>query len=349
MITKTCAIDEVPLGSMLLEDIYSSLDLLVVPSYTVITESVLSMVKRYRDEIVIGVEEIIKDNNSLAMSKYIQERAVKGVEYMHSLKNAGEVYSVAQDIASDLCEAVTDNDSIYLNLKKLHLCDEYTFKHCIDVATMGMLVGKRMGFTIEEIREIGTAGLLHDLGKLDISLDILNKPGKLTKEEFDIIKKHPVYGYKRLKSVNGISRGVLEGVLDHHENIDGSGYPRGLRGSNISRMGRVLSVVDVYDALVTERPYKSAKSPVVSYEMVLGMFNKFDCEVVNVFSSCIELYAVSTVLELSNDAKVRVVSQNIGFPHRPIVENIETGEVYDLIDINNVGLVIKDEKIEGES
>lgn len=122
-----------------------------------------------------------------------------------------------------------------------------------------------------------------------------------------------------------------QGILTHHEKFSGNGYPFGLSGEHIPMVGRILSIVDVYDALVTKRPYKSAKNPVEAYEMMLSMTGQFDINIFSVFTQTVVLYPNGTNIELFPGVRTVVAKQNAGYPTRPVLVDIKTGKTYDLL------------------
>lgn len=208
--------------------------------------------------------------------------------------------------------------------------DEYTFKHSVDVATISMILAKQLGLSQKEIYEIGVAGLLHDIGKTKIPLEILNKPGKLDDSEFAVMKQHSVFGYKMLRDNPEFSTEIPLAVLQHHEKMNGKGYPLGAAKPQITPYAKFLSVADIYDALVTERPYKKAFSQRTAVEIMMSMTNELDMTALKSFLESMILYPVGTVVELSNGEKAKVVKNNPHYILRPVVVNITNGKVYDL-------------------
>ena len=198
--------------------------------------------------------------------------------------------------------------------------------HCINVAAYCFNIGKQIG--LANVSYI--AGLLHDVGKAKIPNEILNKPGKLTDEEFEIIKNHSLYGFEILKEKNCFSPLILDGVLHHHEKMNGTGYPDCLKEEQISLFAKILSVADIYDALVTKRPYKGPISGRQALEMVLALGEELDNKVIQSFVESVILYPVDSIVELSNGEMAKVVENNKRYPMRPKVVEIQTGKIYDL-------------------
>lgn len=339
-------ISDIPLGCKLITEIKSINGAQLLPVGTVIDENALNRIKAYHGKLHIWVdieedqlieskqkEMIVRyhlEEKSYGIAESVKEQAKQGVEYLFNSGGNEESVYVAKEISNLLTDDILSSNELNININKLKISDEYTFKHSIDVAVMSSMIGKAMNLDEQKIHEITTAGILHDIGKIDISTEILNKPGKLTEEEFQKIKAHPYNGYNRLKDNKDISEDVRIGILQHHERYFGGGYPLGISGDKIGVIGRILTIADIYDALVTERPYKMAHSPIVAYEMLLAMFNNFEPNTLRVFNNIINLYAVGEIITLSNNEKCIVTSQNEGYPLRPKVRNINTNIEYDL-------------------
>lgn len=272
----------------------------------------------------------VKDKPAMALSEEVKKRVAEGMTYLFSNPYSENFVSAANTVSGDLMRAIIENNAVAVDVNALKISDEYTFKHSVDVASMAMIIARNMKMGSMDIREVGLAGLVHDLGKSRIPIDMLNKPGRLTEEEFAVMKKHPVFSYEMLKDKPGISKQVLMGVLQHHEKMGGTGYPLGIRGNGISVFARILSVVDIYDALVTERPYKAAFTPRDAVEMLLAMSRELDPDILHAFMNSVILYPVGTTLTLSNGEHVRVVENVSGQPMRPRVVELTSGKIYDL-------------------
>ena len=245
-------------------------------------------------------------------------------------------------IADDLMSAINDNDAIAIDISALKTSDEYTFKHSVDVATIAMIVAKQQGLSPKEIREIGVAGLLHDVGKTKVPIEILNKPGKLNDEEFAIIKQHSVFSYRIIKDNPAFSPAVCLGVLQHHEKINGEGYPLRVPADKINPYAKVLAVADIYDALITERPYKAAFSQREAVEIIMSMTGELDFEIMKAFLESMILYPVGSIVELSNGEKAKVVENIPHYILRPTVVGIQSGKVYRLgEDLACASIIIK--------
>ena len=271
-----------------------------------------------------------EDPAKVSLSASVRKRVAEGIQFIYNSPDSAEATQATSSIADELQNAINSNDAIALDISALKTSDEYTFKHSVDVATIAMIVAKQQGHSDQEIHEIGVAGLLHDIGKTKVPPEILNKPGRLDDQEFAVMKQHSVYGYHMVKERNEFSPAVCLGVLQHHEKINGSGYPMGVDDSKISPYARVLAVADIYDALVTERPYKAAYSQRDAVEMIMSMTMELDINSMKSFLESMILYPVDSIVELSNGEKARVVKNCPHYILRPTVVGLTSGKVYDL-------------------
>ncbi len=282
-------------------------------------------------EAIQKIEELtVKDRVKVKLSESVKKRVSEGISFLYSNTSSDELADVSQNIAGDLMKAITANDALAVDIGTLKVSDEYTFKHSVDVATMAMVVAKKYGLTDKEVFEVGVAGLLHDIGKTQLPNEILNKQGKLTDDEFSKVMQHSVYGYNIIKNKKDLREPVKVAVLQHHEKINGSGYPFGVDGSKICTYAKILAVLDIYDALVTERPYKEAYTPRDAVEMIMAMTTELDMKAMKSFLGSVILYPVDSVVNLSNGEQAKVVENYPDYILRPKVVGLQSGRVYDL-------------------
>ncbi len=284
----------------------------------------------------------VADRAKVTLSDSVKQRVSQGIQFLYSDTNSPNFTDTASNITHSLMHAISENDAVAMNIDALKVSDEYTFKHSVDVATMAMIIARKSGMSEMEIYQIGVAGLLHDVGKSQIPNEILNKAGKLTEDEFTIMKNHTLFGYKILKEKSGIPAEIMAGVLQHHEKINGRGYPLKLAGKQISSYARVLSVADIYDALVTERPYKKGFSAHDALEMIMAMTEELDVDYMRSFIDTVILYPVDSVVTLSNGERAKVVKNTPQYPMRPKVVGLKSGKVFDLAnDIKCASIIIE--------
>ncbi len=294
------------------------------------------------------IEENTKpDPKKLELSQEIKKRVNEGIQYLYNNTDSPDFVRNSENVSGELMKSIMDSDAVAVDLNTLKVSDEYTFKHSVDVAAMSIIIGKNMGLSDDELKMLGTTGLLHDVGKAKIPNEVLNKPSRLTQEEFEVIKQHSVFGYRILMEKNGFADPVLRGVLQHHEKINGKGYPMGVEGNMIHKFAKIISVADIYDALVTDRPYKKAFEKRTAVEMIMAMTAELDITVMQSFLNTVILYPVGKQLVLSNGERVKVLQNIPGYPLRPKVVSIATGKIYDLSsDIHCASLVIPADDLE---
>lgn len=283
----------------------------------------------------------VEDRAHVSLSESVKKRVSEGIQFLYSGTEDSGFAQTTGNIADELMKAMAENDAIAVDISTLKVSDEYTFKHSVDVATMAMVIAKRYGLEENLIREIGIAGLLHDVGKSKIPNEVLNKPARLTDEEFALMKQHAVFGYHILKEKNAFNDRILLGVLQHHEKLNGKGYPLGVSESKIHLFARIIAVADIYDALVTERPYKTGFSKRDAVEMIMAMTGELDIRVMQSFLGSVILYSVDSIVTLSNGEKAKVVSNSLQYPLRPTVVGLQSGRVYNLSeDIHCASILI---------
>lgn len=233
-----------------------------------------------------------------------QELFRQGVEAVREV-NVGNMVKTATDIVGEI--ATKQGQTV--DLFDLRSYDDYTFHHSVNVAVYSVIVGKKLGLNDKELQLLCEAGLTHDIGKSKISLEILNKNGKLTDEEYDEIKKHPRHSFDILSADSQVSAMVKQAVLMHHENENGSGYPLGRSGQEIPLFAKIIHAVDVYDALTSKRPYKNPYAAVDAFEYMKGGIGiLFDERVVQALQQTIPAYPPGITVSLSNGQEAIVVA-----------------------------------------
>jgi HD-GYP domain-containing protein (c-di-GMP phosphodiesterase class II) len=216
----------------------------------------------------------------------------------------------AQLMVEEITDSVSRNPSALISLARLKTTDDYTYMHSVAVCAMMVALGKQLGLDEPQTRLAGLAGLMHDLGKAAMPMEVLNKPGKLTDAEFAIIKSHPEEGHRMLLTGTGVDPAVLDVCLHHHEKTDGSGYPKGLKGAEISLFAKMGAVCDVYDAITSNRPYKAGWDPAESLRRMAEWANgHFDPQVFQAFVKSLGIYPIGSLVRLSSGRLGVVVEQ----------------------------------------
>jgi HD-GYP domain-containing protein (c-di-GMP phosphodiesterase class II) len=196
---------------------------------------------------------------------------------------------------------------------------------------MSIAIGIELGFTNEMLNDLGTAGLLHDVGKVSVPIEIITKPGRLTPEEFEAVKMHPVYAAQHLKERSLVNESIYRGIIQHHEKMDGTGYPYKLSGTQIHPYARIISVADVYDALTSNRPYRTPNPPNEAIEYIMaGMGTQFDEKVLRAFLRKVAPFPMGSTVQLSNGEKASVLKNYPDSPLRPYVMVLDSTKTYDL-------------------
>jgi putative nucleotidyltransferase with HDIG domain len=217
----------------------------------------------------------------------------------------------AQKLVEEITDSVSRNPGALISLARLKTADDYTYMHSVAVCALMIALAKQLGLDEEQTRKLGIAGLLHDLGKALMPMEVLNKPGKLTDEEFAIIKTHPEEGYKLLLSSTGADEIALDVVLHHHEKTDGSGYPKRLKDAEISLHAKMGAVCDVYDAITSNRPYKAGWDPAESLRRMAEWANgHFDPTVFQAFVKSLGIYPIGSLVKLKSGRLGLVIEQS---------------------------------------
>ncbi len=235
-----------------------------------------------------------------------------------------------KSVAKKIVEQILNNGVLSLDLMDLRSFDGYTYAHSVNVAVIACIIGLGMDLSEGDLEQLVMAGLLHDMGKLVIPREILNKPSRLTHDEYEVMKSHAELSYEIIKERWDISAQVKAAVLCHHENEDGSGYPAGKEGDELSELTKILHVADVYDALVSRRPYKEPYSPYEACEYLMGGGGiMFDSRVVEALLLHVPFYPKGTQVTLS-DGREGIIVENAGIRNlRPLLRLLD-GTMLDL-------------------
>lgn len=268
-------------------------------------------------------------NVEAVLSSVIQKRLVEGVKKQFDRYSAQPVVSNEllegfYNMSSDIVTSVINKEHVMLNLVNIKRYDDYTYSHSVMVGLISTLIGTKLGLKQADLQCLATAGLMHDIGKTDVPLEIVNKPARLTDEEFEVMKKHPAYAVEKLRKNHTFNLIVLRGIECHHERFDGSGYPNGLCGENIPLYGRILALADVYDALTSKRSYRDSWTSHQTIEYMMSQANShFDLNLLNLFLMVTAAYPVGSVVRLSNGYTGVVTANTPGMTLRPTVRVIQ--------------------------
>ena len=273
-----------------------------------------SIKEAYIEKIkTIGVNGIyIHDNLSSdiktegIITEELKMKTVKGLKTMFVATQKNGAMTDAnvekmKKLVEDMVNEITDNAHLMVNMVDLKVFDDYTYYHSVNVAVLSIVMGIALKLSKKDLYELGLGALLHDIGKVFIDKDVLGKPGKLTEEEFETIKGHPMLGYEHIKNHFDVPGKACAAICQHHEKYNGLGYPSQRKGKDIFIFGRIVSVADVYDALTSDRSYRKAMLPSEAIEYIMGNSGEmFDPDLVMLFVKKVAPYPVGTCVKLSN-------------------------------------------------
>ena len=276
-----------------------------------------------------------------------RDEAVDGIRNLFGLIGSGvtenmttayQVVKQLDNIVDQLVETISTESDSLVHIADLKSYDEYTYHHSLSVAVLSIAIGEGMGLDMEKLKLLGQSAMMHDIGKTNVPAELINKPGKLTDEEFSVVKKHAEDSGKYLKQSLIGNNIIWNSVTHHHEKYDGSGYPKGLKSDKIPLFSRIIAVADVYDALTSFRPYRNPMLPSEAVELVMSEVGRsFEYDVVVAFIEKLELYPVNSVVQLS-DGRVGVVHENT-HSMRPVLK-MQDDTLLDLMALDNLSLVI---------
>lgn len=327
-------LDKAKPGDILMSDVFDTSGHVMIVAGTELTE-------KYIERLIsmefggIYIQDPISEDVVLepAISPELRKIAMECVKSM-SVKDSVPV-------SHSIIEEILQKQIVSLDMFNLHAVDDYTYAHSVNVAVLSCVLGTGMKLSDQELADLVNAAILHDFGKMKIPMEILNKKERLTGEEYDIMRSHVKLSYEMIKDKTIITPSVKQEVLFHHENEDGSGYPNGIYGTELPLIAKILHVADVYDALVSDRPFKKGYTHWEAAEYLMGGCGiSFDKEVVDCFIKLIPLYPKGSEIRLSN-GNVCLVLDNTGVHNlRPVVRRIADGQTIDLSERENLSLTI---------
>lgn len=284
-------------------------------------------------DIESRLQEIVRQTPDRPIVVDVMDEKVRALrlheEASHSMRNMmeGSRFGVHIDVegivptVEGIIDSIFRNQDALLPLSQLKKPDEYTFHHSVSVCALLVAYGRSMKLPKEALRDLALGGILHDIGNSNISDSLINKPGKLSDDEFVAMKAHVSEGIKLVSGIKGLSPIVLQVITEHHERLDGSGYPAGKAGKEISLYGQMAAIVDVYDAISSNRPYHRGMSPTQALKKLLEWSDHhFDPQLVHSFIRAIGIYPSGTLVKLESNRMGIVLEQNTGKLLEPVVK-----------------------------
>lgn len=356
-------------GMVTAEAVYNFSNHLIISSNTILTEDIIEKLKYYsvRSVKILTPDDEEQTTDSQAASNNINtpDKNTSGQTYFAKIQSSkefkafeDEFNSCINDFKAELNDLVIKNsDGIVENMLKhidsifnkarnpLHLLDmmqcmrsydDITYAHSMNVALICNIIGTWLKLHDDELLVLITAGLLHDIGKLQIPAEIIKKPGRLTDEEFALIHKHPQYGYDILMPKN-LDRRVVNAALQHHERYNGKGYPYGIAGSDIDFFSSIVAIADVYDAMTSDRSYRKGICPFHVLEQMEHEKDAYEPYILHTFINHTAEAYINNEVRLSNGETGRVVLLNQNFLSRPLV--VTANNSYDLSRTSDINII----------
>ncbi|TDX58878.1 HD-GYP domain-containing protein [Orenia marismortui] len=339
-------VEELKAGMKIAKTIYNNSGQILLGAGMALKDSYIEKLNNLNiPEIYIVDEELPEVKVPEPISDKTRLEAIKVVkDTMQDIESQSQInFDKINDVIDSILDEILLQNHVVIHLNDIRAYDSYTFQHSVGVTILSILMSLNFSYTKEEIKKIAIGAFLHDIGKIKVDKDIIMKPGKLTDEEYEEVKKHSLYGYNIIKDVHGISILSAHIAYQHHEYIDGTGYPRGLKGDEISEWAQIVTVADIYDALTSDRVYKRKLMPHEALKIVEELKGtKLSPKCVDALSKHVAVYPVGTMVQLSDDQLGIVIDVNKEDLSSPIVRIVEDKEGNKITEIKEVDLIHND-------
>lgn len=339
-----------PEGSKLAKPIFNEQGLVLLGEHVELTLAILRRLDQYgishvyihdgRTDDIVVEDAISEETRKRAVqeirSNFKQLMDQKGKQHGLNVVRLGKQF---KDLVNLIVDDLGRNPQAMLMLTDMSVKDHYLFQHSLNVCLYSTILGMAHGYTKDELGVLSLGALLHDIGKTQVPDNVLLKPGRLNLEEFDIIKRHTVDGFKLLKDIPNVPLLSAHCALQHHERLDGSGYPRGIAGAEIHDYAQWIGLADTYDAMTTNRVYRRSMLPHEAMETIYsGAGVLFDQKKIEVFRDRVAIYPIGQSIMLNTGEMGVVVDLNGAYAHRPIVRVLRDASGQDLKDTYEVDL-----------
>lgn len=316
---KHCGVTEIWIDTSIGLDVDTGVTALSQQEEELKVESELRKIEQTSQKTVA----LVSLQNELIVAKKLHTKTKEAVVSIFSDIRMGNALKLDATVSlvNEINQSIARNSSALISLSRLKNADNYTYLHSVAVCVLMIALGRQLGLKDEALQQVGIAGLLHDIGKIFIPHEVLNKPGKLTDEEFNIVKTHPLKGWEILKDCSGVSELTLDVCRHHHERVDGKGYPDKLSGEELTLFARMGAVCDVYDAITSNRCYKIGWEPAESIRKMAEWKNgHFDEVIFHAFVKTVGIYPTGSLLKLKSGRLGVVTDQSKQSLTKPLVK-----------------------------
>lgn len=336
---KQYLICDVRPGMVLGQPVISENGKVIISENTVLTAAAIRGLEQWNVSSLFIKEPTLDDNDELLsfaaehqqfVNKHLEVVKVLSGTFQRARESHQVLLEQMVELADNSLNALIDTAGALTHLQLIRRADDYTFRHSSNVGIIVGVLGKWMGYQGKKLQDLILAGFIHDIGKTQIPLTVLNKPSRLTDAEREIMQEHATLGYELTKKAGGLSDQVLLGIWQHHERMDRTGYPFGLSGDEIVETARIIAVADTYDAMTSNRVYQKAVTPFkVIEEIFAEMFNKLDPGASTTFLNNLKDTLIGNIVRLSDGSLARVIYLDKDRVINPIVKSA-SGSFIDL-------------------
>lgn len=349
-------INSVKPGDILGKTIFTSQGSVLINEGTVLDDLLVKRIKAYgyysiyiKDDITMQLDEIVRPQLRTKAVQCLEQIFSNFSKYQTLKKSADSVETEEEKvlktqmateidlIAGELVDEVLCNKDVAISIADIRSMDIYTYQHSVNVCIMAVVLGIEMGLSKNQLKDMAVGALLHDIGKTLVSEELIMSPRILKEEELIAVHAHAQLGFDYIKDNERIPKFAKLIVHQHHEKQNGKGYPRKLKGDEIHRYAKAVSICDVYDALTSDRSYRKAVSPGYALEYLMSNAGiEFDYDLTCLFIKKILPFPIGAKVELSNGEVAIIEKINKTFPLRPVVKVYKTDKIYDLEKVHNI-------------
>jgi HD-GYP domain-containing protein (c-di-GMP phosphodiesterase class II) len=316
-------------GMVVAKDIFDKYCTLLVGKGTTLNEEMVERLQKgeYTDFYVENLSAEVKDQHEKILERRISadhSRVINTVSQnlLAATENNALDLDIIKLMVGDIQSQIEISSNVLLSLSHVKACDIYLFSHLVNVSVLALIIGRQLKLSDRDLEDLGMTALLHDTGMVKIDRAVFEHERKLSPGEWAEIKKHPLYSVELLENSGSFSANIVDGIMDHHERMDGSGYPNCKKGLDISYFGKIIAVADVYDACISPRKYRNRLTPRQALKNLLGESYLFDLEILRAFVAAMAIYPIGSYVRLNTGVIAKVVGCNKNEPFRPEVRII---------------------------